>query len=295
MKKMVLTATIAVLFTFSPQAAALSTFTPQANNTVGLYLGGQIWQSDANGTFGEKKTLLDFNLNKEQQINYFIAVEHPYPLLPNVRIASTTLDTSGKNSLMQEFSFGDETFLTGADVDARFNVSYIDYTLYYELFNNGLFSLDLGVTARDFNGAVTVTGATTTENTEHEGFGWHESCFDENGELYGDCNPVSTSSSITPTGKIKTDHIEPMLYVATNISLPLTRLNAFVQGGFSLVNDHSHYDYQVGLSYGLVDSRMVDFDLTLGYRFVEIEFEDLNNLYTELEFTGAFVGVIAHF
>lgn len=295
MKEMVLTATFAVLFTLSQQAAALSTFTPQANNTVGLYLGGQIWQSDANGTFGEKNTLLDFNLKSKQQISYFIAIEHPYPLLPNVRIASTTLDTTGKTSLMQEFSFGDETFLTGADVDARFNISYVDYTLYYELFNNSLFSFDLGLTARNFNGAVTVTGTTITENTEHESSGWHESCFNENGELYGDCSPVSTSSSVTPTGKIKTDKIEPMLYVSTNISLPLTRLSVFVQGEFSLVNDHSFYDYQVGLSYGLLDSRLVDFDLTLGYRFVAIEFEDLNNLYSELEFTGAFIGMIAHF
>ncbi|KGJ90387.1 hypothetical protein GAB14E_3630 [Colwellia psychrerythraea] len=28
--------------------------TPQANNTVGLYLGGQIWQREVSGVFGEK-------------------------------------------------------------------------------------------------------------------------------------------------------------------------------------------------------------------------------------------------
>ena len=56
MKKMVFAATFAVLFTFTPQAAAIFTFTPQANNTVGLYLGGQIWQSEASGVL-VKKTL----------------------------------------------------------------------------------------------------------------------------------------------------------------------------------------------------------------------------------------------
>ena len=40
---------------------------------------------------------------------------------------------------------------------------------------------------------------------------------------------------------------------------------------------------------------MMDFNLTLGYRAVKTEFEDLNNLYTDLEFKGAFVGVIARF
>jgi len=86
-----------------------------------------------------------------------------------------------------------------------------------------------------------------------------------------------------------------MLYVATNIRLPLTNLSVFAQGGFSLIDDQSLYDYHVGLSYDLVDNKMVDFNLTLGYRAVKMEFENLDNLYPELEFKGAFVGVITHF
>jgi len=270
---------------FATALAALFTANVQAD-TVGLYLGGQLWQSEASGIFGEENTLIDFNLKKEQQINYFVAVEHPFPLLPNVRISSTTLDTTGKTTLPQEFSFGDETFPIGDDVNAYINASYVDYTLYYELFDNGLFSFDFGLTARDFDGSVTVTGKTiiviTFEEEEHLGHPGH-------------VDTVEISTPVTPTGKIKTDEIMPMLYVATNISLPLTGLSVFAQGDFLLIDDHTLYDYQVGLSYGLVDSRMVDFNVTLGYRVVEMEFEDLDNLYTDLEFKGAFVGVIAHF
>ena len=50
MKKMAFAATLAALFTANVQAAF--TFTPQANNKVGLYLGGQLWQSEASGIFG---------------------------------------------------------------------------------------------------------------------------------------------------------------------------------------------------------------------------------------------------
>ncbi|NQZ82055.1 MAG: TIGR04219 family outer membrane beta-barrel protein [Colwellia sp.] len=295
MKKEVLAAIFAALFTANVQA-----------NTVGLYLGGQIWQSEASGVFGGKNTLIDFNLKKEQQNNYFVAVEHPFPLFPNVRISSTTLDTTGKTNLTQEFSFGDETFLidvdfdddvnddgtfiidvdVDVDIDASFNVSYVDYTLYYELFDNGLFSFDLGVTARDFDGAVTVTGTTTTVTTT--------GVKDHPGHTPDHIGTVTTSTS-NATGKIKTDEILPMLYVATNIRLPLTGLSVFVQGDFLLIGDHSLYDYQVGLSYELVVSRMVDLNLTLGYRVLKMEFEDLDNLYTDLEFKGAFAGVILHF
>jgi len=281
MKKMLLAATFAALFT--PQAAALFTFTPQANNTVGLYLGGQLWQSEASGIFDEKNALIDFHLKKEQQSNYFIAIEHPYPLLPNVRISRTTLDTTGKNNLTQEFSFGDESFTIGDVLDASFNVSYVDYTLYYELFDNGIFSFDFGLTARDFNGAITVTAGVTSTHDE-----------DCHGEEPVVCI-ITTTDPVTPMGKIKTNDIEPMLYLATNIRLPLTALNVFAQGDVLLIDDHSLYDYQIGLSYELIDSRRVGFSMTLGYRVVKMAFENLDSLYTDLEFKGAFVGVIVRF
>jgi len=227
MKIMVWAVTFTAFFTFAPQAAAIFTFTPQANNTVGLYLGGQIWQSEASGIFGEKNTLIDFNLKKELQANYFIAIEHPYPLLPYVRISSTTLDTTGKTHLAQVFNFGGEAFAIDDNVSASVNVSYIDYTLYYELFDNGLFSVDLGLTARDFNGAITVTGEVTSTHDE---------------ECHGETPVVciiTTTDPVTPRGKSPTNDIEPMLYVATNINIPLTRLSAIAQVDLVLVAYHS--------------------------------------------------------
>jgi len=294
MKKTAFAVTLAALFTANVQA-----------DTVGLYVGGQVWQSEASGIFGEENTLIDFNLKKEQQMNFFVAFEHPFPLLPNVRIASSTLDTEGKTHLTQEFDFDDDTFSIGDDINASFNVSYVDYTLYYELFDNDLFSFELGLTARDFNGAVTVAEPTTTD-TDTSVYEIH----------YGHSHPIGTASlltsgttleeghvhpdpgtttSVSHKAKIKTDKIVPMLYVATNISLPLRGLSVFAQGDFLLIDDHSLSDYQVGLSYDLVDNQMMDFNLTIGYRAVNMEFEDLNNLYTDLEFKGAFVGVTVHF
>jgi len=280
MKKTVFAATLVALFTANLQA-----------ETVGLYLGGQIWQSEASGSFGEKHILIDADLKKEQQSNYFVAVEHPFPLLPNVRISSTTLATTGKTTSRQEsFSYDDETFHVdvGVDIDASFNISYVDYTLYYQLFDNGILSFDFGLTARDFDGAVTETETKTTVTTSNDG-GLDAEEHPEHGHI------VTETTKTVTTGKIKTNEVVPMLYVATNISLPLTNLSVFAQGDFLLIDDHSHYDYQVGVSYDLVDNRMMDFNLTLGYRVVKMKFEDLDHLYTDLEFKGAFVGVITHF
>jgi hypothetical protein len=282
MKKMILAATFATLFTFAAQA-----------ETVGLYIGGQIWQSGTSGTFGEKNTPINANLKKEHQSSYFVAVEHPLPFLPNVRISNTSLSTTGNTNLTQESSFDDEiahiNVKEDIDVDAQFDVSYIDYTLYYELFGNDLFSFDLGLTGRDFNGSDALTEKTDTITTSRD-FIWDDEAHD-NHDYH---NIIETANTVTMR-QIKTHDIMPMLYIATSISLPLMHLSIFAQGDFSLKDDHSFYDYQVGLNYDLVNNRMMDLNLLLGYRAEKIEFEDLDSLYTDLEFKGAFVGVVAHF
>lgn len=76
MKKTALAA-FAILFTFIPQTFANFSYTPKDKSQVGLYLGGQIWQSEANGTFGEENSLINYKLKKEQQTNYFVTVKHP--------------------------------------------------------------------------------------------------------------------------------------------------------------------------------------------------------------------------
>ena len=255
MKKIALAAALATVLSTNVQADAL-----------GIYLGGQIWDNQASGTFGDGSSLVDFNLVDEKQNSFFVAFEHPLPLIPNARIASTSLETNGMTTLDTDFDFDDETFLNGADVNADFDVSYVDYTLYYELFDNDLLSFDFGITARDFDGDVTVSTQVTTSS-----------------------GTVSQSDTIAVTDVV------PMLYVATNVGLPLTGLNLYAQGNFLSFDDHTLYDYEVGVSYELVDNMLIDVNVNAGYRAVKLELEDLNDLYTNIEFDGLFVGTTIHF
>jgi outer membrane protein len=77
--------------------------------------------------------------------------------------------------------------------------------------------------------------------------------------------------------------------------LPGTSFNLFANGNLLSIDDHKLYDYQVGVSYELIDNLAVDVNLTVGYRAVKIELEDLDNLYTNIDFKGAFAGVVVHF
>lgn len=242
--------------------AALTTTAVKAD-TIGLYLGGHVWSNQVTGILGESGNQVDVNLQDEKQGSYFIAVEHPLPLIPNFKLGHTSLKTNGNTTLTSDIEFGNETFTTSSDINADFNVSYTDYTLYYEFFDNGLFSFDLGITGRDFDGDV----------------------------------KFMTNASQTPaiSGTVTTDEIIPMLYVSTHLGIPSTPLNVFAEGNFLSVGDHALYDYQVGVSYEVLDNIAVDFNLTLGYRAVELKLDDLNGLYSDLEFNGVFAGAIVHF
>jgi outer membrane protein len=255
MKKIALAAALASILSTNVQADAL-----------GIYLGGQLWDNQASGTFGDGSSQIDFNLADEKQNSFFIAFEHPLPLIPNIRIASTSLETIGNTSLTTDFEFEGETFSTDANINANFNVSYLDYTLYYELFDNDLLSFDFGLTARDFDGDVTVTAKAN-----------------------------SGAESVTQSASIEVTDVVPMLYARTNVGLPLTGLNLYAQGNFLSFDDHTLYDYEVGVSYELVDNLAVDVNINAGYRAVKLELDDLNDLYTNIEFDGVFIGTTIHF
>ena len=255
MKKIALAVTLASILSTNAQADAL-----------GIYLGGQLWDNQASGTLGDSSSQIDFNLVDEKQNSFFVAFEHPLPFIPNLRIATTSLETDGVTTLAADFEFDDETFRKNAQVNADFNVSYVDYTLYYELFDNDLLSFDFGLTARDFDGDVTLAAQITTD-----------------------------SGTTTQSDSIAVTDIVPMLYVATNVGLPLTGLNLYAQGNFLSFDDHALYDYEVGVSYELIDNLAVDMNINLGYRAVKLELEDLNDLYTNIEFDGVFIGTTIHF
>jgi len=251
MKKLLLAASLVTVLSTSAQADTL----------LGLYLGGQVWANQAEGVFGENNNQIDFNLDDEQQGSFYIALEHPLPLIPNVKISSTTLDTKGATKLTSEFVFDNVTYQVDDTVNAAFDMSYVDYTLYYELFDNDLLTFDFGVTARDISGDVKVNSAITT----------------------------TLSSEVSVSGVV------PMLYVSAIVGLPFTGFNVFAEGNFLSIGDNSLHDYQAGVSYELVDNLAIDINLTLGYRTVKMELDDLDDLSSNLDFDGVFVGAVVHF
>jgi outer membrane protein len=252
MKKTIIAAGIATLLSANVQADTL----------LGLYIGGHMWANQAEGSFGQgNNNQATFDFDDENQGSFFVALEHPIPLIPNLKIASTTLDTVGGATITGSFNFEGETYSANSVLETTFDASYVDYTFYYELFDNDLLTFDFGITARDLDSQINVV----------------------------DTNNTSLNSNLSVSDFI------PLLYVNTIIGLPFTGFNVFAEANFLSYDDNSVYDYQIGVSYELVDNLAVDLDLTLGYRAVKLELDDIDDLYSDLTFDGVFVGAIVHF
>lgn len=257
--------------------AALVTTSIQAR-PIGLYLGAQLWQSEANGSLGEEYRLFDANLEKKQQTSTFVEVVHPFPLLPNVRLSTNRLNSLGSTTLTQAAFFNGENFLNETTIDTQFKLSYVDYTFFYQAVNSRHFSFDLGVSARNYEGEVTVSGlgAPVTAITNPD---------------TGDVTTQATDITSTLTS----DETVAMLYAATHFNLPIRNLSAFAHSNYLLSAEHSFYDYQLGLSYQFINRLFADLNLNIGYQVVRLRTEDVESLATDLEFNGTFVGISAHF
>lgn len=240
-------------------AAALSMAclapTAQADTLLGLYLGVDGWQSDNSGSFAQDGNLQSFNFEDETFTSYYAALEHPVPLVPNIKLKYTELELNGSTMLDESFSFGGSDYVVGTQVGTVSDLSHVDYILYYEIFDNDLVSIDLGVNAKQFDGDIVVTGTSqdggpsTTERVDFSGF-------------------------------------VPLVYGRAEVGLPFTGLSVFFEGSLLAIDDSKVQDYQAGIAYALLDNLAIDLDVKAGYRSMTLELDDIDDIYTDLDASG---------
>lgn len=168
------------------------------------------WDSDLSGKAakgGDRVSVendLDLSNNSEANLGGYL--EHPIPLLPNVRINYLRIDQSGSGELDTSF----DGLPAGVPVNSSLDWRQTDLTLYYEVLDNWV-NLDLGLTARDLDAELEVTDAI--------------------GGAY--------------TSRTSVDAVIPMVYAAGRFDLPLTGVSAGITGNVISYGGDSVYDYDV--------------------------------------------------
>ncbi|MGM0767399.1 MAG: TIGR04219 family outer membrane beta-barrel protein [Pseudomonadota bacterium] len=146
-------------------AAALAA--PLANaDVIGLGANVSYWDSDLSGDVRNGGDVVDvdndLDLSSDSNANLNAYIEHPIPLLPNVRLNYTKIEQSGRGDV----SLAGFDGVTG-EVDSDLDLTQLDLTLYYEVLDNWV-NLDLGVTARDLDGELRVQEVAGTAASETE-------------------------------------------------------------------------------------------------------------------------------
>lgn len=157
-------------FSIALLAAGLS-LSAQAD-TLGLKIGGGSWDHDPSGTIRYKSTTIsddidldnDLHLQEKKEGYFFVVLEHPVPGIPNIRIMSTKLSSSGSGTTTKTFNFNNVSYSVSENITTDLKLDQTDVTLYYELLDN-VVSLDLGLNFKSIDVEARLVGATAGTNT----------------------------------------------------------------------------------------------------------------------------------
>jgi outer membrane protein len=229
-----------------------------ADTVLGMTADVDFWNMESSGSFNDSSDMQSFDLDTESNAILTLAFEHPLPLVPNFKIKTNDLSSSGNQRLSEDFNFSDTDFPAGLDVRVDFEAQNTDFIFYYEIFDNDTVSFDLGMNLKYLDGDIEV-----------------------------ESNGVRASEAF--------DGYVPMLHGAVQIGIPATRLSAFGDLSLLSMGGHTLQDYTAGVAFKLVESLAVDISLKGGYHRISLELDDLDGIYTDWAFDGAFLGVQADF
>lgn len=121
---------------------------------VGVSAGVYGWNPDFSGsvtTAGSSVDLeKDLKLGSEWATQGYVALEHPIPVLPNIKLQFTELSQDATGNIATSFDN-----VSGA-VDVDLDLTHSDIILYYEVLDN-ILSLDVGVNVKLFDGHLNIS------------------------------------------------------------------------------------------------------------------------------------------
>lgn len=131
---------------------------------VGVRATGGIFDYSVSGTIRDSAATSDtidlkndMGLKGKKEFSGFIYIEHPIPVIPNIRLGTTNLKLEGTGSFTANFNGASFTTTTVTDLD----LSHTDVGLYYEIIDTG-FDVDVGLNFKMFKGHAMLTSGATT-------------------------------------------------------------------------------------------------------------------------------------
>lgn len=245
--------------TFLPALGVLMSLScPQAlADVLGLTVGAEWWQANPDGRMGDTGYSQPLNFDDDSHSAFYAAFEHPIPLLPNLLMRRQTLSFQGDTVLAGELRLFDTRYAAQSLVNNELSVEYTDASFYYELLDNDIVSLDMGLTARFLQTDLVIRQTTSV------------------------ARGVSTPM--------------PMLYGNANIGIFGTNSSLFFTGNYGRYDGQGMSDLRAGFAYEWIDLAAFSLTVKLGVQRLELELNNEDRMDADLVTDGAFIGVEADF
>ncbi|MDH5444679.1 MAG: TIGR04219 family outer membrane beta-barrel protein [Gammaproteobacteria bacterium] len=226
---------------------------------IGVYAGAGIWQQTPSGHINNQGTNADMEKNflyGEENANFvYVAIEHPFPLIPNIRVNMYNLEMSKTTTLTaaNAFTFAGTSYTAGTSIQSKFEWQEEDALLYYEFLDN-IVSFDLGLGMKTVTAELSITSGGVTNTLEIE-----------------ESLPIAYAMAGV--------HI-----VGTGISIIVEQTTSF-GGSMEISQSSSKLVYETDYMLGV----------ELGYRTTTTNLDDMPIITGEVEFSGPFANLLFHF
>ncbi len=223
----------ALALTLAP-ASALA----QAIPGIDIYGKAGQWGATPSGTISSDGEDIDveddLNFDRNDSTMLELGLEHPVPLIPNVRLRHVDLSDSADGSIERPIEFNGTQFgSVNEDVSSEYDLEMTDATFYWSPLDNWV-SLDVGVTARRLDATAEIDGEASGEQ--------------------------SASAELTV----------PMGYAAVRMDAPLTGIYASAEAHAISADDNHMRDVRAVVGWQPVDLLAIE----AGYQQLSVEFDD---------------------
>lgn len=226
-------------------------------DVLGVTLSAEHWWTGVSGSAGDHQFSQPLGFDDDQGNAWMLAFEHPLPLLPNVAVRQQYLSYLGVSRLAGTLRLNNQPFSAGTDITQQLQLDYTDGVFYYEVLDNPLLQLDLGLAVRQVELDLAVQ------------------------------QPQAAARSLSST--------LPMLYLHGTTYLWGTDSYLFLQGGYADFHDQRWSDIRVGVGYELFDVTAMSLAVKLGWQQQDIKLLDKDQLDADLQLDGVFVALEVDF
>lgn len=229
-----------------------------AADMLGGRAGLEYWHAQPDVIAGDTGAAGRWSLQDASGVAWAARFEHPIPLLPNVAARYQQNDYTAQEPLLDSLRLGQIAYNAGQATGQYQKYQHYDVTAYYELLDNPLLSVDVGLTARK----LVVKSVLSTSALKS-----------------------STDLSV----------LLPMLYLDTEVGVWGTDTVVFAKANYSRYQSDLNYDWQAGIAWRFIDIAMFQAYFRAGWQYNKLAISERDHFDAQASSAGGFAGLYVDF